>query len=175
VDKDQRRSLVSDHEGLAKSEALALGRRFPAVDARDLHQAALEGLCRAAQTYDPSVGAFSTYAFYWVRKLLWREVRAARTVSLPERCYLHGAEDEEPWVPAPESVESLPDDSGGAPEDFLDLREALRCLPVDLRTAVRLYGEGVSFQEIGRELGVSTTTAFRLYRAAIQRLRKCLR
>ena len=51
----------------------------------DLVQAGCEGLLRAAQTYDPSLGTLSTYAVPMIRKYVRRLVATqARTVKVPQ-------------------------------------------------------------------------------------------
>jgi RNA polymerase sigma factor (sigma-70 family) len=51
----------------------------------DLFQAGCEGLLRAARTYDPALGALSTYAVPMIRKYVRRLVATqARTVKVPQ-------------------------------------------------------------------------------------------
>lgn len=77
---------VEDHLGLAhlacRSFRTMVGRGF---DYDDLFQAACEGLLRAAESYDPARGAFSTHAVPLCRRFVKRHVaRHARTVRVPE-------------------------------------------------------------------------------------------
>lgn len=77
---------IKDHLGLAhmvcKAYRNQTGRAF-SYD--DLFQAACEGLLRAAQTYDPELGRFSTYAVPLARLYVRRLVATqARTVKVPQ-------------------------------------------------------------------------------------------
>lgn len=58
------------HVGFAAS--LAQQCRSDHMDAEDFMQEAMVGLCVAAKLYDPTVGAFTTYAGYWIRHFLSR-------------------------------------------------------------------------------------------------------
>jgi RNA polymerase sigma factor (sigma-70 family) len=77
---------IEEHLGLAhlacKPYRSQTGRGF---DYSDLFQAACLGLMRAAQTYDPEQGKFSTYAVPMARKYVRRLVaNQARTVKVPQ-------------------------------------------------------------------------------------------
>jgi RNA polymerase sigma factor (sigma-70 family) len=66
--------------------AVSLARKTPkppTVQIEDLQQAAFEGLCRAAQTYDESEGAFSTYAAWWIHAYIWKEIGKHSMVPVP--------------------------------------------------------------------------------------------
>lgn len=55
------------------------------LDREDLAQAAFPGLVRAAETFDPGRGAFSTWAWWWMRSHVQREVAQMRsTIRVPQ-------------------------------------------------------------------------------------------
>lgn len=77
---------IEDHLGLAhlacKPYRSQTGRSF---DYQDLFQAACLGLMRAAETYQPELGRFSTYAVPLARRYVRRLVATqARTVKVPQ-------------------------------------------------------------------------------------------
>jgi len=77
---------IEDHLGLAhlacKPYRNQTGRSF---DYQDLFQAACLGLMRAAETYDPEQGKFSTYAVPLAKRYVKRLVATqARTVKVPQ-------------------------------------------------------------------------------------------
>lgn len=77
---------IEDHLGLAhlacKPYRSQTGRSF---DYQDLFQAACLGLMRAAETYDPEQGKFSTYAVPLAKRYVKRLVATqARTVKVPQ-------------------------------------------------------------------------------------------
>ncbi len=54
------------------------------LDFEDLVQEGMQGVIRAAETFDPARGAFSTYASPWIRHYVQRAVHMnARTVRVP--------------------------------------------------------------------------------------------
>jgi RNA polymerase sigma factor (sigma-70 family) len=77
---------VKDHLGLAHLACQPYrGAAGRGLDYDDLFQSACEGLTYAAKTYDPSRGAFSTYALPMARKYVKRTVTTGtRTVKCPE-------------------------------------------------------------------------------------------
>jgi RNA polymerase sigma factor (sigma-70 family) len=92
---------IEKHFGLAhlvcKPYKSQTGRSF---SYEDLFQAACEGLLRAAKTYDPAKGAFSTYAIPLMRKYVRRLVATqSRTVKVPQ--YAQDAAQ----APRPEKVD----------------------------------------------------------------------
>lgn len=70
---DEQSKLVGDNIKLLYS---FMGKnRMPPIDPDEIYSELSFGLCRAAVTYDPSKGAFSTYAFHglkWKLRRLWK-------------------------------------------------------------------------------------------------------
>ena len=74
--------LVENNLGLAFHEAGKF--RNKGVDFDDLVAVAMVGLFRAARDYDPKRAAFSTYATWWIRQAIQREIANHRsTVRAP--------------------------------------------------------------------------------------------
>ena len=72
-DAKARDRLILCNIGIATTEALKWTGHYVLFD--DLMQYGLEGLCRAADTYRPATGnRFSTYAHWWVRAFIQRNV-----------------------------------------------------------------------------------------------------
>lgn len=73
-----RARLIEVHIGLAKSIANEY-RHDSRVELEDLMSAALEGLVRAVDRYDPNRGTrFSTYSSFWIRSLVLRHIIESR-------------------------------------------------------------------------------------------------
>lgn len=53
------------------------------LDEDDAMQDGYLGLLRAAETYDPEKGKFSTHAIWWIRQRIRRGAREARLISVP--------------------------------------------------------------------------------------------
>lgn len=73
-----RRGLIENNLGLAAWMASRFA--YPSLDFDDLRQAALLGLMKAAEKFDPRRGvAFSTLAWWWMRSAIQQEVMGTRT------------------------------------------------------------------------------------------------
>lgn len=76
---------IEDHFGLIR-EVMKSYFLSPscALTKEDLFQEGVFGLMRAAELYDPSLGAWSTYAYLWVRQCMTRALaNFSRTVRAP--------------------------------------------------------------------------------------------
>jgi RNA polymerase sigma-70 factor (ECF subfamily) len=75
------------------------------------------------------------------------------------------AETRNPWF----------DSSSCSAEEILDLTEALRSLPVELREIIvaRIWG-GLTFEEISSALGASISTTYRRYQDGLEAVRRKL-
>jgi RNA polymerase sigma factor (sigma-70 family) len=85
---------VRDHQGLVGMVVRPWLKTIKAsgcIDFDDLMQVGNLALMRAAETYDESKGAWSTYACYWVRHHVHREVadkvRTVRVETVPTRIH----------------------------------------------------------------------------------------
>jgi RNA polymerase sigma factor (sigma-70 family) len=180
---DDERDLAATCAPLAFSIALkTIHRHGLHGETADLvHDAAMDGLRRAAQAYDPSRGTkFSTAAALYVRGLIrskqWRRMtrkRAVATVTADD-----GPDGLDFW----QGVADERDDFGqseAAEQRAHDLARVLAALdklkPWERRLVRRVSGAdgkgGASFAEAGAEIGTTRQQARHLYLAAVQRLR----
>lgn len=78
---------IAQHQGLVRMVVRRYVRWIHGtvcLSVDDLHQVGNMGLMRAAETYDPSRSAFSTYALPWIRHYIRREIiDKLRTVRVP--------------------------------------------------------------------------------------------
>ena len=85
-----KQQMVSENMGLVGSIAKRfMGRGLPY---EDLIQEGALGLIRACDTFDPSQGAFSTYATYWIKQTIGRAVLEQKGVAIPEYLFVRLAE-----------------------------------------------------------------------------------
>ncbi len=77
---DEQRKLVEDHLDIARK--LAHRWRNPTIELDDKVQIATEGLCRAAEVYDASKGAFSTIAYKFAKFYLLKASTRTQLLTL---------------------------------------------------------------------------------------------
>ena len=125
-------ALVLDNLGLAYARANIYLRSFGAyesVDAEDLRQAAVEGLCRAARRFDPSRGGFSGYATRYViasiQMYLCRDakLRNWKREILPRPLHLDAPRGDEPDS---EDMWGLVPSREPTPAEWFEIREETR-------------------------------------------------
>lgn len=188
---------LQQHEGLVR----AVVRRFRWAERRggieldDLLQAGRIGLMRAAETHDPSKGAFSTHAVHWIRSYVGRFVAdTARTVRVPVyfqqkatragRPLQRERSLDAPVVAndngAPTWLEMLAYDGGpySAPDSTVDrdrLLAAVDALPPRERKVLlqRFWGDH-TLAEVGAELDLSRERVRQIEAQALVALRPAL-
>lgn len=180
------RRLVTNNLGLASWMA---GRyTWTGLDFDDLRQAALLGLMKAAERYDPDRGtAFSTVAYHWMRSSIGAEIAATRsTIRVPSYRPLSDG----PGVASLDADEErplrslLPSDDEDGPEVGAEralLRErvgaALSALPererfvVEHRFGINGAHHPHTLDEIAPMLGVSRARVGQIEARALERLR----
>jgi len=81
-DETAKSRLINENQGLITATMgryLGLG-----VEKEDLLQAGNLGMLRAIKTYEPYKGLFTTYAVYWIRQSMEKELdKMGRTIRLP--------------------------------------------------------------------------------------------
>ena len=146
---------------------------------RDLVQAGVAGLRRAADGFRPELGyKFSTYAMPWIRKTVgkeagkWRETYTHISLDAPV------GEDGDATV-----SDFVPDEGAADPSEAADLaslreyaRRLLATLPERDRAMVEMRfgiatGVPATLREVGKAFGVSTTRADKVIGRALLRLR----
>jgi len=146
-DPDAVRRLVEANLRLAVTFArrhwTPFGSSFALVD---LIQEGNLGLMRAAETYDPSKGRFSTYAAWWINQRIGRAIRLQGSlVAVPAR---YSGRDRTLALGATGDGEGAATAVGVAPERVRDIQRACR-YPLSLDTPLRNDdGEERSLHEV---------------------------
>lgn len=170
-------TLVNRYRGLATV----------AYDTDDMFSEGFLGLVRAAETYDSTLGAFSTHAFWWIRQNVLRGVsNQSRTVRVPcHRLEQHRAAGTSPARTL--SLDATMGEDGAAyvdrlsyedetdPAELHDHRVLESMLSVlDTReqaiVRARFWGER-TLSDIGRDFGVTRERIRQLEAIAIKKLR----
>jgi RNA polymerase primary sigma factor len=194
---------VRDHQGLVGMVVRPWLKTIKAsgcIDFEDLMQVGNLALLRAAETYDESKGAWSTYACYWVRHHVHREVAdKVRTVRVPPNQQKNNG-----WKRYPLASVKMTVRRGGNQKSndmdicLLDLMQsrfpptpsvedkvisdqsrrginlaALECLSDKQRYVVRMrYWEDKTLQQIGDVLGLSRERVRQIEADSLQKLRR---
>lgn len=134
-------------------------------DPQELYGVAAEGLIRAAATYDPARGKFSTHAMYQMRSAVDFDQRCAKRKKRSGKPVLH-MDDVDAVAPNKECNAKmrgvvplqdrpcLPLDETGA-----DVERFLRSLPARDRELVRMRIGGDTLKEIGDTFGITIQAA----------------
>lgn len=158
----EQQHLAADNERLIY---LAIRRYAPNEDADELYGYAAEGLLRAASTYDPTRGKFSTHAMWCMRSAVGLNQRCAKRKKRSGKLVLH-MDDVDAVDPNEEynaemcGVVQLRDrpylslDETGA-----DVERFLRSLPARDRELVRMRVGGDTLKEIGGTFGITIQAA----------------
>ena len=139
-------------------------------DPQELYGVAAEGLIRAAATYDPARGKFSTHAMYQMRSTVGRNQRYAKRKKRSGKPVLHmddvdavdidAVDQNKEWNAKMCGVVPLQDrpclslDETGA-----DVERFLRSLPARDRELVRMRIGGDTLKEIGDTFGITIQAA----------------
>ena len=135
------------------------------IDPQELYGVAAEGLIRAAATYDPARGKFSTHAMYQMRSAVDFDQSCAKRKKRSGKLVLH-MDDVDAVDPNEEynsemcGVAALRDrpclslDETGA-----DVERFLRSLPARDRELVRMRIVGYTIKEIGDTFGITFQAA----------------
>ncbi len=158
----EQQRLAADNERLIW---FFLKRYASRSDPQELYGAAAEGLLRAAATYDPARGKFSTYAMHHMRSAVGYEQRYANRKMRSGKPVLHMDSvdvidpSEELNVQMHGSVQPrdrpcLPLDETGA-----DVERFLRSLSARNLAFVRMRMNGFTLKEIGEAFGFTPQAA----------------
>ena len=134
-------------------------------DPQELYGVAAEGLIRAAATYDPARGKFSTHAMYHMRSAVDFDQRCAKRKKRSGKLVLHmddvdAVDPNEEYNAETCGVAQLKDrpclslDETGA-----DVERFLRSLPARDRELVRMRIVGYTIKEIGDIFGITIQAA----------------
>lgn len=158
----EQQQLAADNEKLIW---FFLNKYASRSDPQELYGVAAEGLIRAAATYDPARGKFSTHAMYHMRSAVDFDQRCAKRKKRSGKLVLH-MDDVDAVDPSKEcnakmrGVVPLQDrpclslDETGA-----DVERFLRSLPARDRELVRMRIGGDTLKEIGDTFGITIQAA----------------
>jgi RNA polymerase sigma factor (sigma-70 family) len=125
----------------------------------DLVQEGLRGLLEARRRYDPDHGAsFSTYAYFWMRKMILASLNREARQSL----YATGLDDERE-VPDHRTV------SAALPDEMLP---SAGCGDEERRILHMLFEEGKTLSETAVVLGITREQVRQRRQKALRRLRQ---
>lgn len=138
------------------------------VDMADLEQAAMLGLWRAAQTWNPALGAFSTWAGWECRAQVQAEIRRLRGRGSARMPTIEPFEDDIMSTDWLGGVEALEEEQAQLEERSRSVGRAIEALTEDDRQLLlRRFRDGVSGSQIATERNVSP-------QAVSKRLRRIL-
>lgn len=169
-------------------------RAFGALEVDDLMQEGALGLLRAARTFDPTKGAWATYASHWLRQSMGRSLQnmgstVRAPVHLQERRVKAG-ERPRPVMrrldlpishDTPTTYGDLLADDTPSPEDCAAECERAAELSALMRRAkltererrvLRLRSLDVSLEDIGTELSLTRERVRQIEQTALERLRR---
>ena len=158
----EQQQLAADNEKLIW---FFLRKYASGSDPQELYGVAAEGLIRAAATYDPSRGKFSTHAMYHMRSAVDFDHRCAKRKKRSGKPVLH-MDDVDAVDPNKECNAKM---CGVAPlrdrpclsldETGADVERFLRSLPARDRELVRMRIGGYTIKEIGDTFGITIQAA----------------
>ncbi len=172
---EARRLLVEENTDLVAYAVHRLGyapRRAPLADRL---AAGYLGLLRAADTYDPARGAFSTYALVWVRHALTDLSRREREEALSLDAPLFEEDGDGRTLADLLEAPHRPEDR--ALERYLVARALSRLSPRHREALERrfgLVGEEETLAAVGASWGVSRERARQVEAEALRRAREAL-
>ena len=158
----EQQQLAADNEKLIW---FFLRKYASGSDPQELYGVAAEGLIRAAATYDPARGKFSTHAMYHMRSAVDNDQRYAKRKKRSGKPVLHtdfvGPNKEcnakcnaKMRVAQLQDMPCLSLDETGA-----DVERFLRSLPARDRELVRMRIVGYTLKEIGDTFGITFQAA----------------
>lgn len=158
----EQQQLAADNEKLIW---FFLKKYASGSDPQELYGVAAEGLIRAAATYDPARGKFSTHAMYHMRSAVDFDQSCAKRKKRSGKLLLHmddldAVDQNEEYNAETCGVAPLKDrpclslDETGA-----DVERFLRSLPARDRELVRMRIVGYTIKEIGDTFGITFQAA----------------
>lgn len=158
----EQQQLAADNEKLIW---FFLKKYIPRSDPQELYGVAAEGLIRAAATYDPARGKFSTHAMYQMRSAVGFDQLCAKRKKRSGKPVLH-MDDVDAVDPNKECNAKM---CGVVPlrdrpclsldETGADVERFLRSLPARDRELVRMRIGGDTLKEIGDTFGITIQAA----------------
>lgn len=171
-----------DHIGMARLIGVNVGMSGdPAIDADDMTSEALLAICKAALSYEPMRGAWSTHAYTaalnHVRDRNRRVMLLRRTFTLNRQRYMGVSIDTGAGVAQDKQMSETPDrESEQSHEKAVDDREhvevLMTCLSDSERSLVRMrFLMSMPTSRIADCLGISVETVRRHLRVALAKMK----
>ena len=158
----EQQQLAADNEKLIW---FFLKKYASGSDPQELYGVAAEGLIRAAATYDPARGKFSTHAMYHMRSAVDFDQRCAKRKKRSGKPVLH-MDDVDAVDPNKECNAKMCDvvplrdrPCLSLDETGVDVERFLRSLPARDRELVRMRIVGYTIKEIGDTFGITIQAA----------------
>lgn len=169
----EQQQLAADNERLIY---LAIHRYAPNEDADELYGHAAEGLLRAASTYDPTRGKFSTHAMWCMRSEIEHRKKYAQQRKRSEMLILYVDDNDVPFDSAgnyDHTQRGTVKPKDRPHKDFDDSAADISCFldgltPVQ-RLTVRLRMAGYTYADIADMRGVKQQSAFCAAQSAAKR------
>jgi RNA polymerase sigma factor (sigma-70 family) len=160
--------LVTKNIRLAYS--FARKRSSCGLDPDEIDSIAMEGLIKASRTYDPSVAAFSTWAYRIMGQMLSKELTSRHTDKRKTLDRAHG------FLMDDKGREVLPEITSEN-KDAFEVQEAIQKIWAKLdareRTVLRArFWDGKTFDELSAELGVSRARVQQIQIEALNKARR---
>ena len=158
----EQQQLAADNEKLIY---LAIRRYAPNEDADELYGYAAEGLLRAASTYDPTRGKFSTHAMWCMRSAVGSNQLCAKRKKRSGKPVLHMDDvdvidqNKECNAKMCDVVPLQDRPCMSLDETGADVERFLRSLPARDRELVRMRIGGDTLKEIGDTFGITIQAA----------------
>lgn len=169
----EQQQLAADNERLIH---LAIRRYAPNEDADELYGHAAEGLLRAASTYDPTRGKFSTHAMWYIRSEIAHHKKYAQQRKRSGMLVLYTDDNDTAF----DSAGKYDHTQRGAvkPKDrphkdfddsAADISRFLDCLTPVQRQTVCLRMAGYTYADIAKMRGVKPQAAYQAAQFAANR------
>ena len=158
----EQQQLAADNERLIY---LAIRRYAPNEDADELYGYAAEGLLRAASTYDPTRGKFSTHAMWCMRSAVGLNQSCAKRKKRSGKLVLHMDDvdvidqNKECNAKMCDVVPLQDRPCLSLDETGVDVERFLRSLPARDLELVRMRIGGYTIKEIGDTFGITIQAA----------------
>jgi len=164
---DEQRTLVERNTGLVGQVIKDKIHNISGIGVftyQDLFQIGCVGLCKAAASYNPGAGRFSTYAYIIIRNEIFSALDKATTCKKHETALIHDGL----------SADVIShDDNAGEIKQILDsaLAHASGVTAKGIM-AIRLLAQGYTYREIGERMGGVTANNVTAW---VSRARKLLK
>jgi RNA polymerase sigma factor (sigma-70 family) len=184
MDKQVRNARVMENRKLVYKMASVLSKRglITCLDIDDAHQEGMLALTRASDTFNPAMGAFSTYACRSICRQLRIANRRASLIKIPDRYrpdkpyyvyekQLKSVTPDHPTVAKKMAYEPVPYEE---PQNYSALYDCIDQLAPRLASVIRQRLKGNSLQAIADPLGLTRERVRQLVEEALKSLKKCL-